>query len=292
MSAWVHRDTWFCSRADTPASTVARLTCLSAVLSLGACEQIVALGSECRTANGHCVLDGSIEPSDDSPAESERDAQTDDESEAHDAEVRDPGSKLEIENPNFDRSGGADGDIVIAKVAENILGSLFKPLLGSTTTLQGWYACWPLSVNTSSQSIDNAKAMGPYLSITPSTFNLSDFVAVRQELPRPLRAGEQVHMRIQTIARNSDQARMFLEVRGNTEQGNAEQCGNPNGTLLGRSAVIADHADWSPICLSFEASSDFPVLMLKPAAEGSLPPLGQTQPTLLLDTIQVVDACP
>jgi len=255
-----------------------------AVSALG-CQETVFIGTECAHFELSCQADaGKPQPPPEPPPR--RDAAVDDapEAGAPDASPDDFVPPFELTNPDFERAGGIDGDVVIRDIAQTILQVVPLPI---TTELKGWYACWPFSVTTDSNAIPGvSQNMGDYLSFVPSTFSLADFVAVRQNLPKPLPSQKTLNLLVQTLSDSGGANNLFLEVRGES----ATRCeGNNPGVVLGRSALIPDSTDWSPVCVSFEADKEYPVLLLKPAAEGGAP---ANSASLRLDSLQVVERCP
>ncbi|MFT3926150.1 MAG: hypothetical protein QM778_26635 [Myxococcales bacterium] len=249
---------------------------------LGGCQETVLIGTECAHFDLPCSVDAGLHPAPTpSPEHDAGDPEPDEERpEAGPAFT----PNLVITNPDFERGGGIDGDVVIRDIAQTILQVVPLPI---TTELSGWYACWPFSVTTNSKPVAGVKtAMGDYLSFVPSTFSLADFVAVRQNLEQPVPVNEPVHLQLQAIADSAGGSPLFLEVRGET----GTRCeGNRAGVVLGRSASIADSTDWKPICVTFQSDTAFPVLMLKPAAEGGVPTSGAS---LLIDSARIVERCP
>jgi hypothetical protein len=276
------------SRASTGA--LRRAALLTALLTAAGCEETVLLGNECSNLiELPCALDsGASRPSERPPpgppempdAEVEEDAEI-----PPDTEVS-PTSDLEIQNPDFERPGGIDGDLVVTQVAMDFLDQL-RFLNFVDSELPYWYACWPLSVTSNSQLIPGARDTDDYLSFVPSTFNLfGDFVPVRQDLERPLKAGETVHLQVEVIADRQSTDGLYLAILGDNGQ-----CAGP-GNQLSRSEVIPDTTDWQPVCVTFHADQDYSVLVIKPTVQGSLPPATSPQPTLQLDSLKLVPACP
>lgn len=276
----------------------ARLLSLAwALIALPGCGQRIVLGSECDDLEIQCDIETAAPPVERGEPDAADDAGSGPQDDAATTPPPVPGAdagefqdELQFENPNFERNGGLDGDLILQEIFTTLFEAVVptQPIFAS---VPGWYACMPFTVTSNTPADSNAPS-GHYLTFVRNALTLStpSFSSARQKLPLPMRAGKPVHLLVDVISRTEGDNNLYLEVRGDPKDRASflSQCG-VNGTVIGRSERIEDSSDWKPVCVSFTPTEDYYTLLLVPNAEGNSQ---ASSPTLLLDTLRVVSECP
>lgn len=264
----------------TPRKLSHTLRALLGVAFMGGagCTPLVVLGSDCPGGREEACAD-TQGPPDARPKPSEDAA-------SPDAAVEDAGAPsdgghdmpdavaLNVFNPDFERNGGLGGDLLL----HNLLGSI-NPLPNVVfAELPHWYACWVLSVSSVSWELDDAgvpQRVGDYLSFVINN------IAVRQELPEPMRAGTKYALAMDVVSQPDNGASLYVAIKGASAM-----CAD--GRLLGRSELLPAHTGWTTTCVEFTADADYTHLLIVPGYEGPVP---SGNARLLLDTLRPVPSC-
>ncbi len=290
-------------RALPPAQKVPgglALRALGIGVLLAGCGEYVSLGSECKDGPGACGPVVQPEPVT-ADASNEDASQLDDaalpppleEDPGPDASEPPPPLPLVLENPQLERNGGIDGDLILHEIFEALFETLV-PMQPIFTSLPGWYSCVPFTV-TSDSPVDERATYGNFISFhrSPLTPVTPEFSAARQMLGKPLRGGSEVLLLVDVLSVTEGDNNLFLQVRGDpTQHPNPfSQCSSA-GNPLGRSPLIADSSDFRPVCIRFAADQDYYTLYLGPWREGTSRASTPNTPKLLIDNIRVVRECP
>ena len=285
-------------------------------IALGACTQTVVLGTDCPVPGSACTDETS------SPVGHDTDPQEGGAKgeEAGSARGEDAGEQtkdaavetlpdiamdgglteldaesgvsalLTIQNPDFERSGGIGGDLVLRSLLGKWLP--FPPVTLIFAELPGWYACWATTVHSVPREFDlDAGLMQPqddYL-----TFVVTG-PPVRQLLPTPMQEGARYALQMEVWGRADPGETLSVEIRGAfhdpdagvTANGPLPEC--EQGTRLGKSGPLPNNAGWMPICIEFVADRAYPYLLIGPVTTRD-PPSGTAR--LSLDGLRSVSSC-
>jgi hypothetical protein len=311
-----HRLAGFCSRAAARASTRAG-GAIGVAIALGACTQTVVLGTDCPVPGSVCTdetsspVAGDTDPQEGGAKEggAGSDRGEDAGEQTKDAQVEtlpdlvldagpteldaEAGTRalLSIQNPDFERSGGIGGDLVL----RSLLGKWvpFPPVTLIFAELPGWYACWATTVHSVPREFDlDAGLMQPqddYL-----TFVVTG-PPVRQLLPTPMQAGARYALQMEVWGRADPGETLSVEILGAFHDPDAGMTDNKGpfpeceqGTRLGKSGPLPNNAGWTQTCIEFVADRAYPYLLIAPTTTRD-PPSGTAR--LSLDGLRSVSSC-